>query len=185
MLKQIMPISRSEKNIDRFNLFLFIIASIFIVIIFLTPIEALAQENPQLGHGALDLWNTDAIAKAPTWVQYWLFAMLSSFALGLLFVWRRVEARWIVGGIVASMMASRLVVPALGLVQYAGLTSLLHLIFWTPGLFLLLKNRPFMKERSLYGLWTGLILAVIIFSFIFDIRDAAIYLDYILGINLL
>jgi len=185
MLKQIMPISRSEKNTDRFNLFLLIIASMFIVIISLAPIEAFAQEDPQLGHGALDLWKGDAVTKAPTWVQYWLLIMLSSFALGLLFVWRRVEARWVVGGLIASMMASRLLIPALGLIQYGGVTSVLHLIFWSPGLFLLLKNRPFMKERSLYGYWSALITGVIIFSFIFDIRDAAIYLDYILGVNLL
>lgn len=38
---------------------------------------------------------------------------------------------------------------------------------------------------SIYALWSGAITAVIIFSFIFDIPDAAIYLDHMLGIGLI
>ena len=53
-----------------------------------------------------------------------------------------------------------------------------------PG-FVLLKRRPFLQGRSPYALWSGAITAVIIFSFIFDIPDAAIYLDHMLGIGLL
>jgi hypothetical protein len=48
----------------------------------------------------------------------------------------------------------------------------------------MIKNKPFMSEKSFYKYWSGLITAVIIFSFIFDIRDAAIYLDHILGFGL-
>ncbi|WP_109354505.1 hypothetical protein [Sphingorhabdus sp. EL138] len=137
------------------------------------------------GHTALEVWDADGQANAPQWVQVWLMIMLASFALGLLFVWKRVEARWVVGGFITSLLVSGFAIPTLGLVPLSGLIALMHLIFWSPALYLLLKNRPFMKERSLYGFWTGLITAVILFSFIFDIRDAAIYLDHMTGIGML
>lgn len=137
------------------------------------------------GNQALQLWNDEGIANSPQWVQTWLMVMLVSFAMGLLFVWKRVEARWVVGGFIAAILISRLGIPALGIVKLSGLVALVHLIFWSPGLYLMLKNRPFLKERSFYAIWSALITAVILFSFIFDIRDAAIYLDYVLGLGLL
>lgn len=137
------------------------------------------------GHTALEVWDAEGQANAPQWVKIWLMIMLASFALGLLFVWKRVEARWVVGGFITSIAVSGFVIPAMGLVPLAGLIAMMHLIFWSPALFFLLKNRPFLKERSLYGFWTGLITVVILFSFIFDIRDAAIYLDHVTGIGML
>lgn len=147
--------------------------------------SAQAATGYESGHTALQVWNAEGQANAPQWVQIWLMIMLASFALGLLFVWKRVEARWVVGGFITSLLVSGFVIPALGLVSLSGLIALMHLIFWSPALYLLLKNRPFLQGRSFYALWTGLITAVILFSFIFDIRDAAIYLDHILGVGLI
>ncbi|QTD54983.1 hypothetical protein [Parasphingorhabdus cellanae] len=146
---------------------------------------AQAATGYQPGHTALEVWNAEGQANAPQWVQIWLMIMLASFALGLLFVWNRVEARWVVGGFITAILISRFGIPAMGIVKLSGLVALVHLIFWSPALYLLLKNRPFLKERSLYALWTGLITAVILFSFIFDIRDAAIYLDHVIGTGML
>lgn len=152
----------------------------------LMPINAMAQETVAAGNGALELWGAQGIANSPTWVQYWLVIMISSFALGLLFVWKRIEARWVVGGLIVGLLFSKFILEnMMGLLPLSGLVALMHLIFWTPGLYLLLKNRPFAKEKSLYALWSGWIVLVIIFSFIFDARDAVIYLDYMLGLNLL
>lgn len=146
---------------------------------------AQAATGYESGHTALEIWDAEGQANAPQWVQIWLMIMLASFALGLLFVWKRVEARWVVGGFITAILISRLGIPAMGIVKLSGLVALVHLIFWSPALYLLLKNRPFMHERSLYAIWSGLITAVILFSFIFDIRDAAIYLDHVMGIGLL
>lgn len=147
-----------------------------------TAVQAATGYQP--GHTALEVWNAEGQANAPQWVQIWLMIMLASFALGLLFVWKRVEARWVVGGFITSIAVSGFVIPALGLISLSGLIALMHIVFWSPALYLLLKNRPFLKERSLYAFWSGLITAVILFSFIFDIRDAAIYLDHILGLGI-
>jgi hypothetical protein len=72
----------------------------------------------------------------------------------------------------------------LGLVPLSGLFSLVHIICWSPALYILLTRRPFLKDRSPFTLWSGAITAAIIFSFIFDIPDAVIYLDHMLGIGL-
>lgn len=132
------------------------------------------------GHGALQLWDDEAKANLPQWIKLWLMFMLLVFASGLLFVWRHMEARWVVGGVIAGLLFSRFAVPALGLVPLSGLVALVHLIFWSPALFLLIKNRPFAKGWSAYAVWSGLATFCIVFSFVFDVRDAAIYLWHML-----
>ncbi len=154
--------------------------AIFAAIAALFPATVIAQETIVAGNQALELWNEEGIANSPTWVQYWLVVMMLSFALGLLFVWKRLEARWVVGGLISGLLTTSFVTPALGLVNLSGLVALIHIIFWSPGLFLMLKNRPFLREKSLYKYWSGWITLVIIFSFIFDVRDSLIYLHHML-----
>ncbi len=138
----------------------------------------------QPGHGALELFNKDADTTTPTWVKYWINFMSLSFVLGLFFVWKRVEARWVVGGMITTIMCAFFIAPAIDMLPLGGLYALIHILTWTPGLYLMIKNKPFMGEKSFYKYWSGLITAVIIFSFIFDIRDATIYLDHMLGFGL-
>ncbi|MEL7488074.1 MAG: hypothetical protein AAGJ87_12755 [Pseudomonadota bacterium] len=146
--------------------------------------DAVAAQDYVSGHGALQIWDAEGQANAPRWVQIWLYIMLAAFATGLLFVWRRVEARWVVGGFLAVVITAILSQSMTDIVPLSGFFALLHLVFWSPALFLLLTRRPFAKERSLYAAWSALITGVILFSFIFDIRDAAIYLDHITGVGL-
>lgn len=133
------------------------------------------------GHGALQLWDDQAKANLPEWIRYWLLFMLAVFACGLLFVWRHVEARWLVGGVIAGLLFSRFAVPALDLAPLSGLVALVHLVFWSPALFFMLKNRPFVGGLSLYGSWAALATGCILFSFVFDIRDAAIYVWHLMA----
>lgn len=158
-------------------------------ILILSPVAAYANAGSApytAGNGALELWNSQGIANSPTWVQYWLVVMMSSFAMGLLFIWRHIEARFVVGGLVIGLLFSKFILEQMaGLAPLSGLVALVHLIFWSPALYLLIKNRPFARARSFYAYWSGWITLVILFSFIFDIRDAAIYLDYMIGIGIL
>lgn len=95
----------------------------------------------------------------------------------------RWRAGWwvVVGGFLATILIAGFLVPALGLQPLSGLFALVHLICWTPGLILLLRERAFLKGLSLYGVWAGVITAVILISFVFDVRDAGIYLAHMLG----
>ncbi len=133
------------------------------------------------GHNALGVWDAEAQANMPQWIKIWLLFMISVFAAGLLFVWKHVEARWLVGGVILALLFSKFGIPALGWTPLSGLVATIHLVFWSPALFLMLKNRPFMQGWSFYNAWAGLATACIVFSFIFDVRDSAIYFAHLLG----
>ncbi|MEM9726412.1 MAG: hypothetical protein AAF909_13260 [Pseudomonadota bacterium] len=166
-----------------------LLAAVFVAI-FSIGRAALAQEagGPvyEPGNGALQSWGAEGLAASPTWVQYWIYFMLAAFAVGLIFaVLGRLEAIVVTLGFVAGVAGGDAIAAALGVPPLSGFVALIHLVFWTPGLILLLARRRFLRERSAYGVWTGVITAVILFSFIFDIRDAAIYLDHVLELGAL
>lgn len=149
-----------------------------LLIALLLPLPAMAQEYSS-GHTALQVWNAEAQANLPLWIKVWLVFMGSVFIGGLLFVKNHSEARWLVGGFVGGLLFSKLAIPALGLVPLSGLVALIHLVFWAPALWLMLKNRPFLNTLSPYSVWAGLATACILFSFIFDVRDAVIYVAHL------
>jgi len=148
-------------------------------------IEPTLAQPYESGHQPLQLWDDVGRASMPLWVSIWLAIMMTTFALGLLFVWRHVEARWVVGGFICMALVTVASGRVFGLLPLSGLFSLVHIICWSPALYVLLTRRPFLQGRSLYAIWSGAITAAIIFSFIFDIPDAAIYLDHMLGIGLI
>lgn len=144
-------------------------------------VEGAYAQDYEAGHGALQVWDEAGRAKAPAWVRGWLTFLTLTFATGLFFVRRRIEARWAVGGFLGVVAAAIGSQAFTDIVPLSGFLALLHLIFWSPALYVLLTRRPFMKERSAYAVWSATLTCVILFSFVFDIRDAAIYLDHVLG----
>jgi hypothetical protein len=160
---------------------LFLVCAIAVEPAFAQP----AEQTYVSGHQPLEIWDNDARKNMPTWVSIWLAILISTFLLSVIFVRRHVEARWALGGFVAMMILSVLSGRLFGLVPLSGLFSVIHLIAWGPVLYVLLTRRPFMQDRSLYAIWSGALTAFILFSFVFDIPDAAIYLDHMLGIGLL
>ena len=143
------------------------------------PLTALSQEYA-VGHEALEIWNMDAMENTPSWVKIWLMIMMANFAFGLFFVWKHPIARWVVGGFIVSILIAEAVPPSLGMVALSGFIALMHVICWSPALYQLLTKRPFLGPLSPFSIWSGLITAVIIFSFVFDIRDSVIYLNHVL-----
>lgn len=146
---------------------------------FLFSLAAQASDYAS-GHQALEVWDIEAQVNLPRWIQLWLLSLMTIFVSGLLFVAKHVEARWLVGGVVLGFFFSKIGAPMLGWVPLSGLVALIHVVFWSPALFLMLKNRPFMKGLSIYAVWSGLVTACILFSFVFDIRDSISYLAYML-----
>ena len=121
---------------------------------------ALAQPY-ESDHQALQIWDNAARASMLLWVSIWLGIMMTVFALGLLFVRRHAEARWVVGGFICMILVTVALGRALGLVPLSGLFSLVHIICWSPALYVLLTRRPFLQDRSLYALWSGAVTAVL------------------------
>lgn len=132
------------------------------------------------GHTALEVWDSHAKDNVPLAVAIWLNVMTVTFLSGLVFVWKQPVARWVVGGVLLSVISSGLIADALDLIPLSGYIALIHLLFWTPGLVMLLLRRPFMGPLSAFSIWSGIATLVICVSFIFDGRDAWIYLHHML-----
>jgi len=70
-----------------------------------------------------------------------------------------------VGGVLLGLVFSRIIIPSSDVVLLAGLFSVIHVVFWTPGLYLLLRRQPFRKGLSFYSVWAGLATLMTLFSF--------------------
>lgn len=151
----------------------------------IAPAMAGAQSY-EPGNGALELWGPEGIAASPLWVQYWLYGMMATFLAGLIFaLFGRLEAIVLSLGVLISVFGGQFLAEQMGWAYLSGYVALAHLICWSPALYLLLSRRPFLKERSVYAAWSALATAVVIFSFVFDLRDAAIYLDHVLELGVI
>jgi len=151
--------------------------SCLLTIVFSSIVYAQDYEK---GHLALQIFDQEGMANAPLWVRVWIMFLAASFAAGLLFVRKHIIARWVVGCFAAGIVFLS-VTPALGIIQLSGFIALMHIIFWSPALYQLLSKRPFLDNpKTAFSIWSGVITAVILFSFIFDIRDAVIYLGHVL-----
>lgn len=151
-----------------------------------TPIAVAAvdESSYESGHGALQRFGSSAgIAATPLWVQIWLVILGLTFLSSLFFVRKHPIARWAIGGIMVSVPLTPILVRAMGWPFLGGAIALGHLVFWSPALYLLLTRRPFLDEAnsSAFRIWAAMMATVIIISFIFDIRDTAIYLGHVLG----
>ena len=146
----------------------------------LFTVTAAAQDYPS-GAGALETFDGDARAALPLPMKLWLMLLIGTFLASVIFVWKKPIARWALGGLVVAMAVGPRVITALGWPMLGGAIALSHIVCWTPVLILLLWKRPFMNSEEWlpYRIWSGLLLAVIIISFVFDIRDAWIYVGHI------
>jgi|GEM_PF-1126011 len=149
------------------------------LVMILLSFSAYAGDQEEI-HRALRLFDEEGRANASQAVKIWLNVMTVVLLSSVFFVFHRVEARWILGGVTIMLIFSRIVVPALEIPFLEGLASLTHVILWSPGLFYLLRYRTFLKELSIYSVWTGIMTAVILISFFWDIPDSVIYLHHIL-----
>ena len=107
----------------------------------------------------------------PAGVHVWMNWMLVMFMSSLLFVWRYVAARYVLGTYLLSMAIGMGVFYIWPNVHLLGVA---HLIAWTPLLVFLLKKEVRFREMSfkrLYDMWLMLLSATITISLIFDIRD--------------
>lgn len=158
-------------------------AALGIAVLLLAPALGAAESHGsyESGHQALEVWDAEGRANAPPAVRIWILVMLASFLPALVFAWRHVEARFVAGGVLGGLVASQLIVGATGIVPLSGYVALVHLIFWSPALVLLLMRQPFRRSLGVYSIWSGWVTLVILISFVFDIRDAVIYLVHIVA----
>jgi len=97
----------------------------------------------------------------------------------LFFVRRHAIARWVISGLVLGVIAMQVVSALFSIPLYSGYLATFHLLFWSSALYMLLKHRPFLAVKTPFAIWSGVMTAVLIFSFVFDIRDSFNYLKHI------
>lgn len=127
---------------------------------------------------ALDLWDHASRLALATPVKIWLGLMMLTNIAALAFVKKHVAARWVFAGFFLSHFTGILILM-LGKTLLAGQVSLLHVIFWTPGMIALLRNRRDIKIPSAYGIWALLSLTFYFVSMVFDIPDALTFIQHL------
>lgn len=144
---------------------------------------ALAHDHYKVGHGALDIFNGEGFLATPTWVQAWVVILISCFIVSVYFSWKHPLARWATGGFILSMTMGNTLFTLLGLPFLGGSIAIMHLVCWSPALLVLLMKRPYFNvdEAISFRIWSGLMVCVLIFSFVFDVRDAVIYISHVSG----
>ncbi|WOF75393.1 hypothetical protein QMT40_003064 [Parvibaculaceae bacterium PLY_AMNH_Bact1] len=134
------------------------------------------------GSPALGVWDNEARTNLPSWMMVWLGFLALTFLSSLIFAWNHVPARWVLAGFIGSHVVTIAIASIEGVVLRAGLVSLLHVIFWTPGLIALLSNQSDLCLNSVYGVWASMLLFVYAVAFTFDIRDGLVWILFMGGI---
>lgn len=104
-------------------------------------------------------------------VGYWLNWMGFIMFASVIFVWKHVPARFVLGVFILLIPVGLLIFSLSGSAHLIGIG---HLIFWTP-LAYYLYNKVITKEefktKTFYGVWVWLVLITIGISLVFDVRD--------------
>jgi len=112
---------------------------------------------------------------SPTWVVVWMgiMGLLHIIAIPLAFKdWR---PRWMLIAMAANLVFMSGLFHKFG---YSRILGLSHVIFWTPLLAYLWKNRNKNPEREWIGRFVKVAIAIIFISLLFDYTDV---IRYILG----
>ena len=127
---------------------------------------------------ALEAWNMETRLSLPIWLGVWLLGVLLPANLAsVFFVRNHVAARWVLGGFFCSHLWLTIVEVTGAFVVQGGLVSLGHIIFWSPAIYALYRYRSEIKLPSAYGIWACVMIFVYGVSMIFDVRDAAIWIN--------
>ncbi|MEM6503157.1 MAG: hypothetical protein AAF685_15140 [Cyanobacteria bacterium P01_C01_bin.89] len=133
----------------------------------------------QKGHYALQIFE---IGESPRNLKIWIFVSIAWILFGLFFAWHHPIARWVVGGWaagVASLVAATFISKSV-LFRLSGFLALTHVVFWSPALYMLLTERPFLTSDLMpYSIWSGGVTAIMVFSYIFDIPYSFMFLRHV------
>jgi uncharacterized membrane protein AbrB (regulator of aidB expression) len=102
------------------------------------------------------------------WMNWMMIILLSS----LIFVYRHVSARYIFGSLVLMMPIAMMI---FNITKSPHLIGVAHIILWIPLVIYLVKTEfigKLDKLKTPYGIYLVFLLATIIISLYFDIRDA-------------
>lgn len=146
-------------------------------VIVVVAIVALLGAPNAFAISALDEWNNSTRQALATPVKVWLGLMMLTNIAAIGFLKNHVAARWVFAGFILSH-AIGILMPMQGMTLLAGQVSLLHVIFWTPGMIALILYRREIQLPSAYGVWAMLSLMFYFGSMFFDVPDAAEFIQH-------
>lgn len=116
----------------------------------------------------------------PTGVRIWMGVMATLFFGGIVFTPWRVQARYVVGVMIATFVALVVGKAVWPEIARATIGAIVHLVLWSPLLFVLVWDRVREFRRSvggsrmfdtIYGVWLYAVIAVLTISLVLDGRD--------------
>jgi len=110
-------------------------------------------------------------------VKMWMNWMLFIFLLSIVFVWKHVAARYVLG---AFFLTVPIAILVFNLTQSAHLIGISHILLWGPLAYFLFRREVkavSFKPASPYGVWLILLLCTITISLVFDVRDIALVMQ--------
>ena len=112
------------------------------------------------------------IAREGMLIQGWVYWMIVLNSAAILFVFHRVEARWILGAWIANLFLMGFLYDTYGYTRILGLS---HIILWTPLLFYLWRRRSAFDASTWGGRYLWVVSITIFVSLIFDYVDLVRY----------
>jgi hypothetical protein len=118
-------------------------------------------------------FHADLTANSPDWVRYWLAGLIGVLSGSVLFALVRAEGRAILMGVLMGMAMTILIYAQFGFTRILGVG---HVLFWTPTLFYMLSLQGTAGvEKTWFGRWLWLAIAVMAGSLMLDYADLARY----------
>jgi hypothetical protein len=119
----------------------------------------------------------ESMAQFSSAVSWWINWLVVVGVSSLLFVWKHVGARWVLGAYVANHGVALSTGAVLGADMLTnGLVSVTHVVFWTPAVIVLIRGLRSLDRASIYGGWHIVALLTMVISLFFDYRDSWIFL---------
>ena len=115
----------------------------------------------------------EGIMSMPLVWKLWVFWMMTVNTASIVFCWKNIEARfilgvWIPNGIMMSFLAEQ--------VGYVRLLGVSHIIWWTPLVAYLIMRRKHLEVGTIYGKWVYTVLITNAASLVVDYIDVIRYL---------
>ncbi len=111
----------------------------------------------------------------PLLLSLWLNWLTAVNLLSVLFVLRRVQARWVLGAYVVMIALN---IPLALMFGFGKALAIPHLLVWVPLIYYLAQEWRYqrLQDSAIFKTWIAAVMATNLISVVFDLRDAAQFL---------